>query len=299
MPVRKTVKWAVIGLVVLGTVGLAVRAYRSLGGPTLQPWHTFVPTELRAPDLDGADWPATRPPGIAVFTRDAPEIAALAADLRRHGLDLIFLLAPTSTDQRMDLVQRVASGYVYYVSLKGVTGSGALNTGAVEAIEGPRGARFLVDPWRKSPDEPLQGDGVTQILEGGRVFERAGSLVIEFTGRTDPPPHPLAAPRPPPGGDRSGAWLQAGGHAHPRPVGGGHAHRADGADRARRGGHRLVHGAVQPHLDRRGGGRHAPRARAATLRPGARPARSRETRRACRETSPTTPPSERCARSVP
>ena len=46
--------------------------------------------------------------------------------------------------------------------------------GAVEAIEGPRGARFLVDPWRKSPDEPLQGDGVTQILEGGRVFERAG-----------------------------------------------------------------------------------------------------------------------------
>lgn len=47
-------------------------------------------------------------------------------------------------------------------------------TGAVEAIEGPRGARFLVDPWRKSPDELLQGDGVTQILEGGRVFERAG-----------------------------------------------------------------------------------------------------------------------------
>ena len=47
-------------------------------------------------------------------------------------------------------------------------------TGPVEAIEGPRGARFLVDPWRKSPDEPLQGDGVTQILEGGRVFERAG-----------------------------------------------------------------------------------------------------------------------------
>ena len=56
MPVRKTVKWAVIGLVVLGTVGLAVRAYRSLGGPALQPWHTFVPVELRAPDLDGADW---------------------------------------------------------------------------------------------------------------------------------------------------------------------------------------------------------------------------------------------------
>jgi tryptophan synthase alpha chain len=49
-------------------------------------------------------------------------------------MDLIFLLAPTSTDARMQQVARVASGYVYYVSLKGVTGSGALNTGAVEAM---------------------------------------------------------------------------------------------------------------------------------------------------------------------
>jgi hypothetical protein len=56
MPVKKTVKWAVISLVVLGSVGLAVRAYRSLGGPALQPWHTFVPVELRAQELDGADW---------------------------------------------------------------------------------------------------------------------------------------------------------------------------------------------------------------------------------------------------
>ncbi|MEY3639004.1 MAG: Tryptophan synthase alpha chain, partial [Pseudomonadota bacterium] len=39
-------------------------------------------------------------------------------------MDLIFLLAPTSTDQRMQQVADVASGYVYYVSLKGVTGSG-------------------------------------------------------------------------------------------------------------------------------------------------------------------------------
>ena len=37
-----------------------------------------------------------------------------------QGIDLIFLLAPTSTDQRMQQVARVASGYVYYVSLKGV-----------------------------------------------------------------------------------------------------------------------------------------------------------------------------------
>ncbi|MNT51274.1 Tryptophan synthase alpha chain [compost metagenome] len=49
-------------------------------------------------------------------------------------MDLIFLLAPTSTPERMQQVARVASGYVYYVSLKGVTGAGTLDTAAVEAM---------------------------------------------------------------------------------------------------------------------------------------------------------------------
>ncbi len=49
--------------------------------------------------------------------------------LRAHGMDLIFLLAPTSTDARMAQVAEVASGYVYYVSLKGVTGAGTLDVG--------------------------------------------------------------------------------------------------------------------------------------------------------------------------
>jgi tryptophan synthase alpha chain len=49
-------------------------------------------------------------------------------------MDLIFLLAPTSTDERMAQVNQVASGYVYYVSLKGVTGAGTLDTAAVEAM---------------------------------------------------------------------------------------------------------------------------------------------------------------------
>ena len=51
--------------------------------------------------------------------------------LRSNGLDPIFLLAPTSTEQRMKDVGRVASGYVYYVSLKGVTGAGHLDAAAV------------------------------------------------------------------------------------------------------------------------------------------------------------------------
>jgi tryptophan synthase alpha chain len=69
--------------------------------------------------------------GVLVVDYPPEECVQFAADLRQHGMDLIFLLAPTSTEARMALVGRIASGYVYYVSLKGVTGSGALDVGAV------------------------------------------------------------------------------------------------------------------------------------------------------------------------
>jgi len=72
--------------------------------------------------------------GVLVVDYPPEECAEFAAQLRAHGMDLIFLLAPTSTDERMAQVAQVASGYVYYVSLKGVTGSGALDTAAVEAM---------------------------------------------------------------------------------------------------------------------------------------------------------------------
>jgi tryptophan synthase alpha chain len=72
--------------------------------------------------------------GVLIVDYPPEECEAFAADLRAHNMDLIFLLAPTSTDARMEQVARVASGYVYYVSLKGVTGSGALDTDAVEAM---------------------------------------------------------------------------------------------------------------------------------------------------------------------
>ena len=62
------------------------------------------------------------------------ECEDFAATLKAAGLDLIFLLAPTSTDARIAQVGRLASGYVYYVSLKGVTGAGNLDTAAVAAM---------------------------------------------------------------------------------------------------------------------------------------------------------------------
>jgi tryptophan synthase alpha chain len=72
--------------------------------------------------------------GVLIVDYPPEECEAFAAELHANQMDLIFLLAPTSTDNRMAQVAKVASGYVYYVSLKGVTGSGALDTDAVEAM---------------------------------------------------------------------------------------------------------------------------------------------------------------------
>ena len=72
--------------------------------------------------------------GMLIVDYPPEECEAFAAELKSANMDLIFLLAPTSTTERMQQVARVASGYVYYVSLKGVTGSGTLDTAAVEAM---------------------------------------------------------------------------------------------------------------------------------------------------------------------
>ena len=69
--------------------------------------------------------------GLLVVDYPPEECEAFSADLAAAGLDLIFLLAPTSTEQRIREVGRIATGYVYYVSLKGVTGAGHLDTDAV------------------------------------------------------------------------------------------------------------------------------------------------------------------------
>jgi tryptophan synthase alpha chain len=52
--------------------------------------------------------------------------------LQRHGIAPIFLLAPTTTEARIEQVAKLARGYVYYVSLKGVTGAGNLDLSAIQ-----------------------------------------------------------------------------------------------------------------------------------------------------------------------
>ena len=72
--------------------------------------------------------------GVLIVDYPPEECEEFAAKLRERNMDLIFLLAPTSTDERMQQLARAARGYVYYVSLKGVTGTAAVDTSAVEAM---------------------------------------------------------------------------------------------------------------------------------------------------------------------
>ncbi len=68
-----------------------------------------------------------------VLTVDLPpeEAQELVAELRARNLDSIFLLSPTTPDSRIKQVCDMGSGYIYYVSLKGVTGAANLDTDEV------------------------------------------------------------------------------------------------------------------------------------------------------------------------
>lgn len=69
--------------------------------------------------------------GVLVVDYPPEEAESFGAAMQARGMDPIFLIAPTSNAERIAQVARIASGYVYYVSLAGVTGSGALNVDAV------------------------------------------------------------------------------------------------------------------------------------------------------------------------
>lgn len=69
--------------------------------------------------------------GVLVVDYPPEESEDFAVALKAVGIDGIYLLAPTSSDERIEAVARAASGYIYYVSLKGITGSGALDVASV------------------------------------------------------------------------------------------------------------------------------------------------------------------------
>ena len=67
---------------------------------------------------------------VDLAVEETPEFAPL---FKAAGLDMIFLVAPTSSEARIRAVAEAASGYLYYVSLKGVTGSSTLDVASVAA----------------------------------------------------------------------------------------------------------------------------------------------------------------------
>jgi tryptophan synthase alpha chain len=71
--------------------------------------------------------------GVLVVDYPPEECGQFADLVKRNGMDLIFLIAPTSTEARVESIVGLASGYIYYVSLKGVTGAGHLDVAEVVA----------------------------------------------------------------------------------------------------------------------------------------------------------------------
>ena len=139
------------------------------------------------------DAAATGVDGVLVVDYPPEECEEFAAELRANQMDLIFLLAPTSTEQRMALVGRLASGYVYYVSLKGVTGSGALDTDAVAKaiprikahVHIPVGVGFGIRDAATAKavgavsDAVVIGSKIIQLIED-QPHEKVCSVAVDF-----------------------------------------------------------------------------------------------------------------------
>jgi tryptophan synthase alpha chain len=132
-------------------------------------------------------------PAFAAAAFDAGVDGALVVDyppeegvdfsriLQANALDPIFLLAPTSTPERVDLVSRLTSGYVYYVSLKGVTGSDRLDVEAVArripeihaAIGLPVGVGFGIRDAKTAGAVARFADAV---IVGSRIIEEIEAM---------------------------------------------------------------------------------------------------------------------------
>ncbi|WP_274572153.1 tryptophan synthase subunit alpha [Neisseria leonii] len=133
-----------------------------------------------------------------VLTVDNPVETAepLYRELKANGLDTIFLVAPTTDEARMAAISQLASGFVYYVSLKGVTGSAQLDTDAVAEklavlrrhISIPIGVGFGIADAAGAArvaavaDAVIVGSRIVKEIEAnpGREAEAAGALAAQL-----------------------------------------------------------------------------------------------------------------------
>ena len=108
--------------------------------------------------------------GVLIVDYPPEESEAWLEAIEGHGIDPIFLLSPTSTDARIERVADAAKGYIYYVSLKGVTGATNIDTRDVEAML----ARI-----RKHTKVPVGvGFGIRDGATAGRVARVADAVVV-------------------------------------------------------------------------------------------------------------------------
>ena len=108
--------------------------------------------------------------GVLVTDLTPEESGEFEAELRVHGLDMIFLIAPTSTDERLKLVAERASGFIYAVSRAGVTGT----RDAVSAE-----AEKLVSRMRQFSDLPIAvGFGISNAEQVADVHRYADAVVV-------------------------------------------------------------------------------------------------------------------------
>ncbi|MDH5570441.1 MAG: tryptophan synthase subunit alpha [Gammaproteobacteria bacterium] len=124
--------------------------------------------------------------GVLIVDMPPEEAADLVYELRQYELDMIFLVAPTTNELRIKSIADSASGFIYYVSLKGVTGAGHLDTALVndrvslirKATDLPVGVGFGI----KDADSAAQIASVADAVVVGSALVR---LVEENAGSAD------------------------------------------------------------------------------------------------------------------
>ena len=140
--------------------------------------------------------------GVLVVDYPPEESAALAGRLASHGIDAIFLLAPTSTPARIEEVARHARGYIYYVSLRGVTGAANIDLDEIarkipairSQIKLPIGVGFGIRDAQTAravariADAVVVGSRLVQEIEGSprdQVLENVSLLVKDIRSALD------------------------------------------------------------------------------------------------------------------
>jgi tryptophan synthase alpha chain len=132
--------------------------------------------------------------GVLVVDYPPEEAGEFAALLEERDVAAIFLLSPTTPETRIALVAKIARGYVYYVSLKGVTGAGHLDTADV--------ARKLAE-IRKHVALPVGvGFGIRDAASAQAIAADADAVVIGSRIIQEIEAGPAAAAP-----ERAGAWL--------------------------------------------------------------------------------------------